>query len=215
MPSDYKFKVGDIVRRKKRCVTGQWSYGNMLCKIRSLSPSGLEFKLNNCGHAWWVATSFELVTESQEKDYGPGPHLAADAVVICRYHILLVTRKDGKFALPGGFVNPGESTNQTAIRECKEETGLDIRKYVSNIDTEGLGRGYVFDSPKRDPRGHIVTIAHHFPFEEYWNEFPLPKVKGADDVTAANWYRLNELHMYRENFFVDHYEIIGRVLYDV
>jgi len=56
----------------------------------------------------------------------------------------------GHWALPGGFLKYNDSAEATAIREAREETGLDIA--LENL----LG---VFSDPKRDPRGHIISIA--------------------------------------------------------
>ncbi|MBS3060585.1 MAG: NUDIX hydrolase [DPANN group archaeon] len=55
----------------------------------------------------------------------------------------------GTYALPGGYVNDGETIEQAAIREMKEETGLDIKvKYI-------LG---VYSNPERDRRKNISTV---------------------------------------------------------
>jgi 8-oxo-dGTP diphosphatase len=55
----------------------------------------------------------------------------------------------GQWALPGGFVEYGETVEAAAIREAKEETGID----VNLIKIVG-----VYSAPNRDPRGHIVSI---------------------------------------------------------
>ena len=54
------------------------------------------------------------------------------------------------WALPGGFVEYGESVENGAIREAKEETNID----VTLKDLVG-----VYSDPDRDPRGHTITVA--------------------------------------------------------
>jgi 8-oxo-dGTP diphosphatase len=57
----------------------------------------------------------------------------------------------GSWALPGGFVEYGETVESAVIREIKEETGLEI-------DLKGIIG--VYSNPDRDPRGHVVTICY-------------------------------------------------------
>jgi 8-oxo-dGTP diphosphatase len=82
------------------------------------------------------------------------PLLAVDAIVITKdYHFVFVKRKNppfkGMLALPGGFVEYGETVEEAVVREVKEETGLKVK-----IE-ELLG---VYSDADRDPRGHVVSI---------------------------------------------------------
>jgi len=64
--------------------------------------------------------------------------------------IILIKRKnppDG-WALPGGFVEYGESIESASIREAREETGLDV---------ELVRQFHTYSAPKRDPRHHTIT----------------------------------------------------------
>ena len=84
------------------------------------------------------------------------PSLAADCVVFDpQGRLLLIRRKNppfqGQYALPGGFVDYGETTEHAAARELAEETGL--RAVTLSL----IG---VYSAPDRDPRGHVVSIAY-------------------------------------------------------
>ena len=67
-----------------------------------------------------------------------------------REGIVLIERKNPPYgwALPGGFVNYGESLEMAAVREAKEETSLDI---------ELVRQFHTYSDPRRDPRGHTIT----------------------------------------------------------
>jgi ADP-ribose pyrophosphatase YjhB (NUDIX family) len=82
------------------------------------------------------------------------PLATVDIIIECGEGIVLVRRRNPPhgWALPGGFVDRGESVAQAARREAKEETGLDVEL------TELLG---VYSDPKRDPRG-LFTISTVF-----------------------------------------------------
>ncbi|CAA9458214.1 MAG: Nudix hydrolase family protein [uncultured Rubrobacteraceae bacterium] len=68
--------------------------------------------------------------------------------------VLLIQRASepfrGSWALPGGFVDVGETVEEAAVREAREETGLDV---------ELLRPVGVYSEPDRDPRGHNVSVA--------------------------------------------------------
>lgn len=81
------------------------------------------------------------------------PYLAVDCII--RIHggkdLVLIKRKNPPFglALPGGFVEYGESLETAICREAMEETGLEL---------ELLQQFKAFSDPKRDPRQHIVSV---------------------------------------------------------
>ncbi|MFT4571927.1 MAG: 8-oxo-dGTP diphosphatase [Candidatus Binatia bacterium] len=80
-----------------------------------------------------------------------GPFLAADMIIeLGEGRIVLIERKNPPhgWAIPGGFVDLGESLERAAVREAKEETSLDV---------ELLEFLYAYSDPARDPRHHTVT----------------------------------------------------------
>lgn len=84
------------------------------------------------------------------------PALAADCVVFNSDGALLLIRRrnapfKGRYALPGGFLEYGETTEEGARRELREETG---------IKAKGLRLVGVYSDPKRDPRGHTISVAY-------------------------------------------------------
>jgi ADP-ribose pyrophosphatase YjhB (NUDIX family) len=87
------------------------------------------------------------------------PSVTVDVVIFTlqngELHVLLVQRKnwpfEGRWAIPGGFVNMDEALDQAARRELEEETG------VRDIYLEQL---YTFGHPKRDPRTRVISVAY-------------------------------------------------------
>ncbi len=85
------------------------------------------------------------------------PLLAADAIIELTDYpgrpIVLIERKNPPYgwAIPGGFVDVGEIVEQAAVREAREEVGLDVRLVAL------LG---IYSDPRRDTRGHTVTAVY-------------------------------------------------------
>ena len=112
------------------------------------------------------------------------PLLAVDCVVLDpEDHILLIRRGNepfrGRYALPGGFVDVGETVEDACRRELMEETGIKAGKLTL------VG---VFSDPARDPRGHTVGVA-------FMTRVRSRKAAAGDDAAAvewvANWQRLD------------------------
>ena len=104
------------------------------------------------------------------------PLLAADCVVFdTRGRVLLVRRKfapfRGHYALPGGFVEIGETVEDAARRELEEETGVK----AGRLQLVG-----VYSDPRRDPRGHICSAV-------FLASAPRAKPRAGDDAAAAEW----------------------------
>lgn len=139
-----------------------------------------------------------------EIPYDP-KHTAADACVTQSGHILLVERKDhpgkGLWAMPGGFINKGETIRDAMVRELWEETKLKLppRQILGSVT--GMD---VFDDPHRSARGRIISHTYRVELEPVASG--LPRVKGRSDAKKAMWVPLSELRP--EKFFEDHYFII-------
>lgn len=134
--------------------------------------------------------------------YGAGPHVAADAIVFTLDGmVLLIKRKDnGKWALPGGFMEAGETPNQTALRELYEETGLRSVK-VTYIDSA------LAADPKRDPRAHIMSFMCLYVSPYLSSDLPLA---ASDDASMAVWVPASSLPSL--NLYLDHREYAMKML---
>lgn len=127
----------------------------------------------------------------------PRPAVTADCVVITKEDspkVLLIERGaepfKGCWAFPGGFLNMDETTEQCAIRELKEETGLEV------TDVRQIG---TYSKVDRDPRGRTITVV-------YLAEVDSPmEVNGQDDAAKAQWFPIDVL----PELAFDHDEIVS------
>lgn len=123
--------------------------------------------------------------------------LTVDLIIRYKGGIVLIKRRNepykGHWALPGGFVEYGEKVENAAVREAKEETGLDV---------ELLKLIGVYSDPNRDPRGHTVTIA--------FLARGKGKLKGGDDASEARVFKFEEVKNLKLAF--DHKKIVEDAL---
>ncbi len=105
------------------------------------------------------------------------PVLTADAVILDPEKGVVLIRRghppfQGRWALPGGFVEIGESCDVACAREAREETGLEVEPVAL------LG---VYSRPDRDPRGHTVSAV-------YLCRVVGGRLAGGDDASDARWF---------------------------
>lgn len=125
------------------------------------------------------------------KPEGRGPFVTVDACIDVGGKVVLIERAHPPvgYAIPGGFVDPGETVEAAAIREAKEETGLDIT-LVTQLHT--------YSDPRRDPRQHTISTA----FAATARGVPA----GGDDAATAALFAEHEVPWDRLVF--DHAEIL-------
>lgn len=120
------------------------------------------------------------------------PKLTVDVIIETGEGFVLIERKNYPkgYALPGGFVEIGETIEKAAVREAKEETGLDI--HLTDIL-------YVYSDPQRDPRGHTVTVV-------FIGKPCGGTLSASSDAKSVKIMKLEELE--RVQFAFDHNKIV-------
>ncbi|MCX7990564.1 MAG: NUDIX hydrolase [Proteobacteria bacterium] len=119
------------------------------------------------------------------------PFLTVDIIIEVEDGVVLIERKNEPYgwAIPGGFVDYGETVETSAKREAKEETNLDI----ANLFLFG-----VYSDPKRDPRFHTVSVV-------FVATARGDQLIAGDDAKNAKIFKENELP---ENIVFDHKKIL-------
>ena len=127
--------------------------------------------------------------------------VTVDAVLLAKQasttQVLLILRKHDPcadcWALPGGFVDMEETSEEAAYRELDEETG---------INGVTLKRLDVFDALGRDPRGRTISIVY------VGHSNGALEAKGNDDAKDARWFDVRAL----PPLAFDHHDIIRKAL---
>ena len=139
----------------------------------------------------------------------PPVFVTVDAVVRCADKVLLIKRGQppgvGLHAVPGGFIEQRETAYQSAIRELREETQLDLPEATLKA---ALKASAVFDHPDRSQRGRTITHAFYFDL----GEGPLPKVQADDDAQSADWVDISTIPKMEDQFHDDHFQMLDQFL---
>lgn len=116
--------------------------------------------------------------------------------------VLLIKRKFSPFkhswAIPGGFVEKSENLEEAAIRELREETGIEQEVYLEQLKTYG--------NPDRDPRKRVITVVY-FSLMSY-QLLETNKIKAEDDAEDFEWFSLRNL----PKLAFDHEQILKDLL---
>lgn len=126
----------------------------------------------------------------------PCPKLTVDCIVKYHSKIVLIKRKNPPFgwALPGGFVDLGETLDIAVRRELMEEV---------NVQLDDLKQFHAYSDPKRDPRAHTVSVVFTARTEN--------EPKAGDDAESFSCFTEEEIRkmMKSESICFDHGDILS------
>lgn len=166
-----------------------------------------------------ASPAFAALTEEQayidkyKRDWAAAPYapvfVTVDTLIRHDGKVLLIKRGGlpgrGRWALPGGFLDKGETLFEAALRELHEETGLRLLPADGRARLQGQR---VFDQPERSARGRTVTHAFFFDL----SGLDLSEIVAGDDAAAAKWTGVDCALNMRKHMFEDHYLILDYFL---
>ena len=123
------------------------------------------------------------------------PSVTTDIIILNENkEVVLIKRKNDPYkdfwAIPGGFIDYGETVENAAIREAKEETNIDVE--LKNI----CG---VYSDLNRDPRGHTISIV-------YIGQGNVEKMKASSDAKDIKFFSFDEVE--KIDLAFDHSKIL-------
>jgi len=106
------------------------------------------------------------------------PLPTVDIIIHDNHHVVMIKRRQPPmgWALPGGYVDYGESLEAAAVREAREETGLELAD---------LQQFHAYSDPERDPRQHNITVV--------FTARGIGTLRAGDDAKTARWFALTDL----------------------
>lgn len=148
----------------------------------------------------WITQIKKKTTMAMYEYKYPHPAVTTDCVVFGvdgrTVKVLLIERGQepykGKWAFPGGFLQMDETAEECAVRELREETGLEL-EHVRQLGA--------FSAVDRDPRERVITIAYYALARQ-------SEVRGGDDAARAQWWPIGEV----PQLAFDHDDILRQAL---
>ncbi len=135
-------------------------------------------------------------------DWGKGPFLCVDSILMSEGEwFAIIEHKEGTLAIPGGFLDKGETTLNGARRECREEIGFD--------PGDKPYRFFIADHPSRDERCHNVSTVYVWDLGD-----EMPKLIAGDDAVDVHWMDFYEIQSRREEFRADHFHLIEKAYFN-
>ncbi|MDP6612881.1 MAG: NUDIX hydrolase [Candidatus Hydrothermarchaeota archaeon] len=127
------------------------------------------------------------------------PYVAVDMVLLRKDGSFVLVKRafepyKGRWALPGGLAEYGKPLEESAVREAKEETGLDV-EVVRVLD--------VLSNPGRDPRGHVVSVCF------------LTREKGGELKAGSDALEARAFREVPSNLAFDHEGLLRKIIKDI
>lgn len=127
------------------------------------------------------------------------PYVAVDMVLLRRDGSFVLVKRAfepyrGQWALPGGLAEYGKSLEESAAREAKEETGLDV-EVVRVLD--------VLSNPGRDPRGHVISVCF------------LAMERGGELKAGSDAQEVKAFREVPSNLAFDHEGLLKKIIKDI
>lgn len=129
---------------------------------------------------------------------------AAGGVVKSTNGILFIFRR-GKWDLPKGKIDKGETAREAALREVTEETGM--KRIVARNPLNSTFHIYLSDYPGK-PREWILKETSWFMMDSAGDEFPIPEI--SEDIEEVRWFRPEEVRIALNNTFPTIHKVIDQ-----